>query len=84
MTNFRHIRWADPLFILSHFEALLARTKNYGWPVSRYDDLADLAAQLTAGGARCFEVHGVCGVHGFVFARSMQLKARKSRAEVAG
>jgi hypothetical protein len=75
---------ADPLFILGQYAGLLARTKNHGWPVSRYDDLADLAAQLTAGGARCFEVRGVCGVHGFVFATSMRLRARESRADVAG
>ena len=72
------------MFILGQYEGLLARTKNHGWPVARYDDVADLAARLTAGGAKCFEVHGVCGVHGFVFARSMQLRARESRAEVAG
>src|SRR5262245_18735948 len=53
---------ADPLFILGQYEGLLSRTKNYGWPVSNYDGLGDLAAQLTAGGARCFEVHGVGGL----------------------
>jgi hypothetical protein len=74
---------ADPLDILGQYQGLLARTRNHGWPVLRYDGLEDLAAQLTAGGARCFEVHGVCGLHGFVFARSMELRARESRAEVA-
>src|SRR4051812_23440930 len=33
---------ANPLFILGQYEGLLARTKNYGWPVSRYDGLEDL------------------------------------------
>jgi hypothetical protein len=75
---------SDPLLILGQYEELLARTRNYGWPVFQYDGLADLAAQLTAGGARCFEVHGVCGVHGFVFARSMELRTRPSQAEVTG
>jgi hypothetical protein len=30
---------ANPLFILGQSAALLARTKNYGWPVFRYDGL---------------------------------------------
>src|SRR5258708_1754683 len=71
---------ADPGFILSQYEDLLARTKNHGWPVFSYEGLEDLAAQLTAGGAKCFEVHGVCGVHGFVFAASMEFRTRLSRA----
>jgi hypothetical protein len=75
---------ADPLFILGQYEGLLARTKNYGWPVHHYEGLGDLAAQLTAGGPRCYEVHGVCGLHGFVFARSVEFRPRTSRAEVAG
>lgn len=73
---------ADPLLILGQYEELLRRARNHGWPVTRYDGLADLVAQLTAGGARCFEVHGVCGLHGFVFARSMERRPRESRAEV--
>jgi hypothetical protein len=75
---------ADPLFLLGQYEDLLRRTKNYGWPVFSYEGLDDLVGQLTAGGARCFEVHGVCGLHGFVFARSMELRARDSWAEVVG
>jgi hypothetical protein len=75
---------ADPPLILGQYGELLARTRNHGWPVLRYENLEDLVAQLVAGGARCFEVHGVSGVHGFVFARSMVLRPRKSRAEVAG
>jgi hypothetical protein len=75
---------AAPLFILGQYADLLARTKQYGWPVLRYDGLEDLAIRLTAGGARCFEVHGVCGLHGFVFAASMELRARPSQAEMAG
>jgi hypothetical protein len=49
---------SDPLFVLGQDEALLARTKNYGWPVSRYDGLQDLAAQLTPGGARTMRAAG--------------------------
>jgi hypothetical protein len=75
---------ADPLFILGQYGEMLARTRAYGWPVLQYNDPEDLAAQLTAGGARCFEVHGVCGVHGFVFAGSMEMRARESRAEMSG
>jgi hypothetical protein len=75
---------ADPHLILTQYGALLARTKDHGWPVPGYDGLEDLAEQLTAGGARCFEVHGVCGLNGFVFARSLELRARESRAEAAG
>ena len=55
----------------------------HGWPVSQYDGLNDLAFKLTNGGAKCFEVHGVCGVHGFVFASSVEFRGRQSRAEVA-
>jgi hypothetical protein len=75
---------ADPLFLLGQYEELLARTRSHGWPVCRYNGLDDLVAQLTAGGARCFEVHGVCGLHGFVFARSLEFRARQTRAEVGG
>jgi hypothetical protein len=75
---------ADPLFILGQHGELLARTKNHGWPVPCYVRLEDLAEQLTADGARCFEVQAVCGLGGFVFARSMELRAREARAEVAG
>jgi hypothetical protein len=75
---------ADALFILSQYEELLRRTKHYGWPVLQYEGMGDLAAQLTAGGARCYEVHGVCGLHGFVFANSVEFRPRGSRAEVAG
>jgi hypothetical protein len=75
---------SDPLFILGQYADLLARTKDHGWPVFRYEGLEDLVAQLTAGGARCFEVHGVCGLHGFVFGASMEFRARRTRAEVTG
>ena len=75
---------ADPLLILGRYADLLARTKNYGWPVLRYEGLEELVAQLSTGEARCFEVHGVCGVHGFVFAKTMELRPRAARAEVAG
>jgi hypothetical protein len=75
---------ADPLFVLSGCAELLARTKSHGWPVFHYDTLEDLARQLTAGGARCFEVQSVCGLAGFVFARSMELRARESRAQPFG
>ena len=78
------VEQADPHFILSQYAELLARTRNYGWPVLHYDGQEDLVAQLTADRARCFEVHGVCGLHGFVFARSMELRPRESRADVAG
>ena len=61
---------------------LLERLRNYGWPVFKWSDLADLAEQLTAGGAKCFGVHGTCGLHGFVFAASMEFRARQGRAQV--
>ncbi len=75
---------SDPLFLLGQYAELLARTKQYGWPVFHYEGLKDLVSQLTADGARCFEVHGVCGLHGFVFAKSMTLRPRTSRVEVTG
>ncbi len=75
---------ADPLHVLREFEDLLARAKNYGWPLRTYDSLEDLAARLTAGGAKCFRVNGVggCGLDGFVFAASMRFRTRPSRAEI--
>jgi len=50
--------------------------------VSGGSDLDDLARQLTAGGAKCFEVNGSCGLHGFVFATNMEFRRRPSRAQV--
>jgi hypothetical protein len=68
--------------VLSRYAALLAATRNYGWPVPEYDDLDDLASRLTAGGAKCFEVHSSCGLCGFVFAASMEFRRRSSGARV--
>ena len=74
---------AAPLFILGQYAELLARSKNYALPVFRYEGLENPADQLTVE-ARCYAVHGVCGLHGFVFAASMGLRARPSRAGVSG
>jgi hypothetical protein len=73
---------SEPTFILGQYTELLARTKNYGWPVLKYDGIENLVSQLTASGAKCFEVHCTCGLHGFVFAGSMEFRRRQSRAEV--
>jgi hypothetical protein len=67
--------------VANHFEQQLFELQQNQWPVREYDGLDDLVSQLTKDGARCFEVHGVVGLHGFVFAHSMQLEARTSRAE---
>lgn len=72
----------DPRDVLAEYADLLARTRNHGWPVLRYEGVDDLAALLTAGGAKCFRVSGVCGLDGFVFAAALELRARPSRAEV--
>src|SRR5258708_7656406 len=72
----------DPVFILDQYADLLARTKNYGWPMLEYHGHNDLASRLTEGGAKCFEVHGVCGIHGFVFAKSVKFRSRQSHADV--
>jgi hypothetical protein len=74
---------ADARIILGQHVELLARTKKYGWPHMEYKDLDDLAARLTTGGAKCFEIHGTAGLDGFVFASSMELRARQARAHVA-
>jgi hypothetical protein len=74
---------SDATFILERYADLLARTKRYGWPVRGYEGLQDLAKRLTAGGARCFEIHGTVGIDGFVFAKSMTFRERPGRAEVA-
>jgi hypothetical protein len=74
---------SDAAIILGQYTELLDRTKNYGWPVLDYVDLIDLASRLTATGAKCFEVHGTCGLHGFVFAAGMEFRRRPSRAQVA-
>ncbi len=73
---------ADGRDVLAEYGDLLARTKNHGWPVLKYAGVDDLAAQLTAAGAACFRVSGVCGLNGFVFAASMEFRKRVSRAEV--
>lgn len=73
---------SEPKYILGRYAELLTRTKRYGWPVKKYDDLDDLVSQLTSGGAKCFEVHGTYGLSGFVFAASMEFRSRQSRAEV--
>ena len=72
---------AEP--VLGRYVDLLAATKNYAWPVPEYDGLDDLAARLTAGGAKCFEIHSSCGLCGFVFAASMEFRRRPARAQVA-
>ena len=74
---------ADPVYVLKEFRELLERVRKYGWPGQEYEGVEDLAAQLTAGRARCFRVNGVCGLDGFVFASSLQFLTRSSRAEVA-
>lgn len=76
------IEAADGPDVLAEYRELLARTRNHGWPVLEYGDVDDLAAQMTAAGAACFRVRGVCGLDGFVFASSMRLRARAARAEV--
>jgi len=39
-------------------------------------------SQLTAGKVKCFEVRGNIGLHGFVFAASIEFSPRQSRADV--
>ena len=73
---------SEPTFILDQYAELLARTKNYGWPVFKYEGTEDLVSQLTVGGAKCFEVHGTCGLHGFVFAARMEFRPRSARAQI--
>lgn len=72
---------SDAAVVLGQYSELLAATKNYGWPLL-YDGLEDLMSRLTAGGSKCFEVHSSCGLFGFVFAASMDFRARLSRATV--
>ena len=75
----------DPLGLLAEYEDLLMRTKGWAWPVDEYGSLDDLVSRLAGAGARCFAVVGTWGVHGFVFARTMELRPRASgtRASVA-
>ena len=68
--------------VLVEYGDLLTRTRNHGWPVLKYEGVDDLAVQLAAAGAMCFRVSGVCGIDGFVFAASVRLRTRVSRAEV--
>jgi hypothetical protein len=76
---------SDLLGLLREYEELLRRTKGWGWPTLEYEGLDDLVAQVARAGARCFAVVGTWGLHGFVFARSMELRLRASgaRASVA-
>jgi hypothetical protein len=76
------VKEADAPHVLAQYTGLLDRTKNYGWPAHTYEGMEDLIGQLVATGARCFEVSGVCGLGGFVFASSLQFRTRPSRAEV--
>jgi hypothetical protein len=71
---------ADPAYILREYAELLARTKKHGWPVLEYPGLDELISRLTAGGMKCFEVEGTCGLCGFVFAARMELHRRDSKA----
>ena len=71
---------AEPADLLDQYAALLAATKNYSWPVLEYDGTGDLAARLSAGGVKCFEIQSSCGLRGFVFAASMELRSRLARA----
>jgi hypothetical protein len=68
---------------VGRYAELFAETKNYAWPLAEYDGLDDLTARLTTSGAKCFEVHSSCGLYGFVFAASMAIHPRPSRAQVA-
>ncbi len=58
---------------------LLEHTKNHGWPILGYSDLDDLVRQLTAENAKAYEVHGTCGLSGFIFARLLEYRVRSSR-----
>lgn len=73
---------SEPVAILRLYEDVLARSRNRGWPVLSYGDLEDLARRLCATGARCFQIQGVCGFEGFVFAASMTIQARAARADL--
>lgn len=75
---------SEPALILGQYAPLLDRTKNYGWPMLEYKNIDDLASRLTAGGAKCFEVHGSCGLQGFVFAAKLEFRRRTSRAQLTG
>lgn len=70
----------DAADLLAGWESLLAVTKNYGWPVQDYTTVDDLVARLTADGARCYLVHGVIGLDGFVFAKRMKFVERAAKA----
>ena len=66
---------------LGQYGELLARTKNYAWPILEYETVEDLVKKLTASGAKCFEVHSSFGLCGFVIATSLEIRPRKSRAK---
>ena len=77
------IEEVDPKYILNQYAELFSRTRKYGWPVWKYDGIEDLILRLTEHGAKCFDVHGTFGIHGFVFAASIEFRPRDSRAEVS-
>lgn len=72
----------DAARVLAGLGEPLARLRLRGWPLVDWTDLDDLVAKLGALGVRCFAVEGVCGVEGFVLARSMELRARADKARV--
>jgi hypothetical protein len=64
---------------IGRYRDFILSKRNYGWPVSGWNDLEDLARLLTKDGNRCFHIHGTVGLDGFVIARRMLIEARRSR-----
>ena len=71
----------DSATTLGRYWDFIVTKRNYGWPVSGWKSLEDLAKLLGSQGHRCFHIHGTVGLDGFVFARSMSLVRRRSKWE---
>jgi len=71
--------WPLALFLKEESE-LLKDEKNYGWPIS-YDTEADLIGFFTINGYKVFNISSSCGLHGYVLAKSMEIKVIKLHGE---
>ena len=73
----------DHIFVLTRYERVLRPLRGWNWPLESFDGMDDLAERLRADGVKCFQVEGTVGLTGFVLARSLELRPRAGRAQIA-
>ncbi len=62
---------------------LFASRKNYGWPLVKFEDLADLSRQFGQLGVVGYRIMGSFGLDGFVLASTVEHRRRELPAEFA-